>query len=184
MRHCAHVHTCAVWLQVFKEAVEEAAELTDRRAGRQPATQHHPLDFRVEKPEYNADAAAPMTLEERFPPLGDAEAVAIDVAEALASLQRGARSAMALADGGDTALRLAVWCRFHLAPRKLQRAMAPGQAGVHLGLATGMRQCRLAHSASVAARCKLSTSHGLVSHVRHTYLSDQSGIGCYCSRRA
>ena len=40
-----HAYTSWGAVQLFREAVEEAKEVLDRREGRQPATQHNPRDF-------------------------------------------------------------------------------------------------------------------------------------------
>lgn len=49
--------------EVFELAVEEAEELMAVRAGRQPSTNHQPLDLMLEAPmydvEYGADTGAP-----------------------------------------------------------------------------------------------------------------------------
>lgn len=135
VRHARVGKAWRLGVQVFAEAVEEAREVADRRAGRAPATQHHPMDFLRERPRYDAtESGALMSLDERFPPLLASEATQLDAAAALASLRQEARKPsgnVAQADTAvpDTAQRLAVWCRFHLAPRKLQRQMAPAQAG-------------------------------------------------------
>lgn len=39
----------------FRRAVEEAKELADQRAGRQPATDHRPADFLVPSVDWDAD---------------------------------------------------------------------------------------------------------------------------------
>ena len=120
-------------MQDFERAVAEATEIEDRRAGRKPATDFQPLDFREEAPEYDADLVV-MAFDERFPPVTSAEA--LDAAEVVAALRRQAR----LFDGEHRTLkdaeRLAVWCRFHTAPESVQKKMLPSRGALLLTLAT------------------------------------------------
>jgi hypothetical protein len=115
-------------VQAFKRAVEEAVEIRDRRAGQTPRTQHEPLDFLLEKPEYDASLVT-MSFDEMFPPLSDTDAAAADSAAALAALRSQARNPCKEHAAMREAERLLVWCRFHHAPLSVRKKMAAAHAG-------------------------------------------------------
>ena len=80
----------------FKRAVEDATELQDRRAGREPATQHEPLDFRAMPQGWRAEddlLSSGDELAVRLPAGGaaPADAEAASAEDALALLQDMAR---------------------------------------------------------------------------------------------
>lgn len=135
-------------MQAFKLAVEEAVEIQDRRAGTRPKTQHEPLDFLHENPEYDA-SLVPMAFDEIFPPLSDTEAAAVDAAAALAALRVQARNPCKKHAAIREAERLLVWCRFHHAPLSVRKKMAAAHAGALHSVvgcrATNILVCSMPH---------------------------------------
>lgn len=138
----------------FERAVEEAAELRDRRAGDAPATTHEPLDFRTEAIVYDPTIVpdADFSFEDLFPQLSAAEGAAFDPAAGAALLRAAARDPtivrLPLLEGTaapedaaaeryaalKVAERMVVWRRFYQAPRAVQRQMCKHAMGARPSL--------------------------------------------------
>ena len=120
-------------LQDFIRAVEEAKEVIDRRAGRQPTTTHGAIDFLSESIEYvDVDA---MNLLERIGWLPDSARLLMPAETVAASLRATARAphaalqAPARVEVGRHGLtaeeQLLTWWRFDRMPADAQRKLLP-----------------------------------------------------------
>lgn len=124
--------------------MEEAVEIVDRRAGRDPATDHDPLDFLMSKPDYDGITETQnfrkhqSDLKDVFPPLSKAQAHALKPIEVLMQLRQRAREPWPDRSVGcedeceREALRFAVWCQVCMAPKPFRDQMMAGTAGVQL----------------------------------------------------
>jgi hypothetical protein len=125
--------------QSFVRAVEEAKEIQDRRDGVTPATNYDPLDFLVDKIEYDDTQVENMAFDERFPPLSADEAKSMTPAEAIALVRQYARNPSSFpqpppgklptadqqraVDAYKVAERMIAWSRFALAPLAVQQKL-------------------------------------------------------------
>jgi hypothetical protein len=110
--------------EVFRDAVEEAKEVLDRREGKEPATDHDPLDFLREHPEYDASLVA-MEFDEQFPPLSRSAATSMVAVDVIGRVRAQAKDPEGPRDGFEESERLLVWFRFHTSPESVRKKMAP-----------------------------------------------------------